>query len=172
MRVHLARGLSPYSFRVSRVLVKRASRSQENIHFHAYYLFMNFRELWVRWIVTPIKQWRELQLSNETKSTILKADEQYVPYKKISGRWHVPWLTPPLKRAIRKKQRLYRKAKHLQTHEKKKSEKQQRASFWNLQRLELIGFHNKPWPSHPNKKGQCGDLFLEGKRKRGGPAWW
>ena len=53
MRVHLARGLSPYSFRVSRVLVKRASRSQENMHFHAYYLFMNFRELWVRWIVTP-----------------------------------------------------------------------------------------------------------------------
>ena len=34
-------------------------------------------------------------------------------------RWHVPWLTLPLKGAIRKKQRLYRKAKQLQTHEKK-----------------------------------------------------
>jgi len=34
-------------------------------------------------------------------------------------RWHVPWLTPPLKRAIRKKQCLYRKAKQLQTHGKK-----------------------------------------------------
>ena len=51
--------------------------------------------------------------------TILKAVEQYViTYKKISGRWHVTWLTPPLKRAIRKQQRLYRKAKQLQTHEK------------------------------------------------------
>ena len=35
-------------------------------------------------------QWRVLQLSNETKSTILKVGEQYVPYKKISGRWYVP----------------------------------------------------------------------------------
>ena len=34
-------------------------------------------------------------------------------------RWHVPWLTSPLKRAIRKKQRLHRKAKQLQTHVKK-----------------------------------------------------
>ena len=38
-------------------------------------------------------------------------------------RWHVPWLRPPLKRTIRKKQRLYRKAKQLQTHEKTKTEK-------------------------------------------------
>ena len=41
----------------------------------------------------------------EFKSTILRAVDQYVPHKKISERWHVPWLTPPLKRAIRKKQR-------------------------------------------------------------------
>ena len=51
------------------------------------------------------------------KSTILKAVEQYVPHKKISGWRHVRWLTLPLKRAIRKKQRLYRKAKQLQTRE-------------------------------------------------------
>ena len=51
------------------------------------------------------------------KSTILDAVEQNVPSKNISGRWHVPWLTPSLKRAICKKQRLYRKAKQLQTHE-------------------------------------------------------
>ena len=51
------------------------------------------------------------------KSTILDAVEQNVPSKNISGRWHVPWLTPSLKRAIRKKQRLYRKAKQRKTHE-------------------------------------------------------
>lgn len=51
------------------------------------------------------------------KSTILDAVQQNVPSKNISGRWHVPWLTSPLKRAIRKKQRLYRKAKQLQTYE-------------------------------------------------------
>ena len=51
------------------------------------------------------------------KSTILDAVEQNVPSKNMSGRWHVPWLTPCLKRAIRKKQRLYRKAKQLQAHE-------------------------------------------------------
>ena len=51
------------------------------------------------------------------KSTILKALEQYVPRKKIPGHWHGPWLTPPPKRVIRKKQPLYRTAKQLQTHE-------------------------------------------------------
>ena len=51
------------------------------------------------------------------KSTILDAVEQNVPTKNIFGRWHVPWLIPSLKRAIRKKQCLYRKAKQLQTHE-------------------------------------------------------
>ena len=44
-RVRLARGLSQNSFRVSRVLVKRAKWSQENKHFPAYYSFMNFRDL-------------------------------------------------------------------------------------------------------------------------------
>jgi len=51
------------------------------------------------------------------KSTILDAVEQNVPSKNILGRWHVPWLTPPLKRVIRKKQRLYCKVKQLQTYE-------------------------------------------------------
>ena len=44
-------------------------------------------------------------------------------------RWHVPWLTSPLKRAIRKKQRLYRKAKQLQTHEKKKQKSNKEQAF-------------------------------------------
>lgn len=43
--------------------------------------------------------------------------EQNVPSKNILGCSHVPWLTPPLKRAIRKKQLLYCKAKQLQTYE-------------------------------------------------------
>ena len=46
-----------------------------------------------------------------------------------SWRWHVPWLTPPLKRAIRKKQRLYRKGKQLQTHEKKKQKSNKEQAF-------------------------------------------
>ena len=36
------------------------------------------------------------------------------------ARWNVPCFTRPMKRAIRKKQSLYRKAKQLQAHEKKK----------------------------------------------------
>ena len=44
-------------------------------------------------------------------------------------RWHVPWLTLPLKGAIRKKQRLYRKAKQLQTHEKKKQKSTKNKSW-------------------------------------------
>ena len=52
-------------------------------------------------------------------------------------RWHVPWLTSPLKRAIRKKQRLYRKAKQLQTHEKKK-EKNRKATKSKLLKPTVI----------------------------------
>ena len=44
-------------------------------------------------------------------------------------RWHVPWLISPLKRAIRKKQRLYRKAKQLQTNEKKKQKSNKEQAF-------------------------------------------
>ena len=44
-------------------------------------------------------------------------------------RLHVPWLTPPLKRAIRKKQRLNRKAKQLQAHEKKKQKSNKELAF-------------------------------------------
>ena len=58
-------------------------------------------DLWIKFKSTPI----------------LDAVGQSVPSKNISGRWHVPWLTPSLERAIRKKQRLYRKAKQLQTQE-------------------------------------------------------
>ena len=44
-RVCLARGIFQYSFRVSRTLVKRTKWNQENKHFHAYFLFISFRDL-------------------------------------------------------------------------------------------------------------------------------
>ena len=35
-----------------------------------------------------------------------------IPQKNISERWNLPWVTSKMRRIIRKKQRLYRKAKH------------------------------------------------------------
>ena len=90
----------------------------------------------------------ECESASELESTILKAVEEYVPQKKIPGHWHGPWLTQPPKRVIRKKERLYRKAKQLQTHESwAKFKKATKRSLQGL-RLQFIGDHNKPWPSH------------------------
>ena len=110
--------------------------------------------------------------------TILKAVEQYViTYKKISGRWHVTWLTPPLKRAIRKQQRLYRKAKQLQTHKKEqKSNKEQAFKTYDYVSNLLDSITKPDLPTLGKrfwsfiKKGQSGQLSLEGKRKKGRPC--
>ena len=45
------------------------------------------------------------------KCTILTALERNVPTKHLTGRWNVPWITPSLRKLIRKKQRSYNLAK-------------------------------------------------------------
>ena len=58
-------------------------------------------------------------------SIILTAIKNHVPTKTISGRWNLPWITPGLRRLMRKKQRVYNLAKRLQNpqHWKKFKEK-------------------------------------------------
>ena len=36
---------------------------------------------------------------------------KHVPQKRISGKHHCPWVTAPIRRAIKKKKKLYKKAK-------------------------------------------------------------
>ena len=45
------------------------------------------------------------------RDTITQAIEKFVPKKKVSGRFSLPWLTRPVKRLIRRKQRAYNRAK-------------------------------------------------------------
>jgi len=47
-------------------------------------------------------------------SIILTAIKNHVPTKTISGRWNLPWITPGLRRLMRKKQRVYNPAKRTQ----------------------------------------------------------
>ena len=42
------------------------------------------------------------------------AIKNHVPTKTISGRWNLPWITPGLRRLMRKKQRVYNLAKRMQ----------------------------------------------------------
>ena len=45
------------------------------------------------------------------KKCLRDAIDKFVPMKKISGRFRLPWITRPLQRMIRKKQRAYNRAK-------------------------------------------------------------
>ena len=45
--------------------------------------------------------------ANENTDQINQMVVQYVPQKTIKPRWDFPWLTPSMKRLIRKKQRVY-----------------------------------------------------------------
>ena len=53
------------------------------------------------------------------------AIKNHVPTKTISSRWNLPWITPGLRRLMRRKQRVYNLAKRLQNpqHWKKFKEK-------------------------------------------------
>ena len=42
---------------------------------------------------------------------MLEVMNSHIPQKKLSGRWNIPWLTASIRKMIRKKQRLYNKAK-------------------------------------------------------------
>lgn len=45
------------------------------------------------------------------RDCIREAIDKFVPTKKISGRFRIPWITRPLHRMIRKKQRAYNRVK-------------------------------------------------------------
>ena len=45
------------------------------------------------------------------RDTILQAIEKFVPTKRASGRYYLPWMTRPIKRLLHQKQRAYNKAK-------------------------------------------------------------
>ncbi|XP_048588419.1 uncharacterized protein LOC125572237 [Nematostella vectensis] len=63
--------------------------------------------------------WQEWDQPIETywaffKDTLSSIMDTYIPHKHLSGRWNVPWMTGEIRRAIRKKQRLYNRAKTTQ----------------------------------------------------------
>ena len=45
------------------------------------------------------------------RDTILQAIEKFVPDKRASGRYYLPWMTRPIKWLLHRKQRAYNKAK-------------------------------------------------------------
>jgi hypothetical protein len=49
------------------------------------------------------------------KNTITSAMDKYIPHKMSKKRHNLPWFTPVVRRCIRRKQRLYKKAKKLGT---------------------------------------------------------
>ena len=60
-------------------------------------------------MVAPSKSCDEnYQFFKETIPTVIN---DHIPQKKLSSRWSLPWLNNSIKRMIRKKQRLYNKAK-------------------------------------------------------------
>jgi hypothetical protein len=48
---------------------------------------------------------------NLFKTTLTSLMDKHIPHKMLSGKFHLPWLTKEIMRAIRKKQRIYNKAK-------------------------------------------------------------
>jgi len=50
------------------------------------------------------------------KTIMNGAMEKHIPQKTLSGRWDIPWMTRDIKKQIRLKQRLYKKAKNTRLH--------------------------------------------------------
>ena len=55
------------------------------------------------------------------KDTTTTAMQHHIPTKMLSGRWNIPWLTPALRKMMRKKQRYYNRAKRTQNEQDWKS---------------------------------------------------
>ena len=49
---------------------------------------------------------------NEFKTTLMSSIKKHIPQKTLGTRKDVPWMTPEIKRKIRKKQRLYNRQKN------------------------------------------------------------
>ena len=83
------------------------------------------------------------------------AIKNHVPTKTISGRWKIPWITPGLRRLMRKKQTVYNLAKRMQNpqHWKKFKELQKnlvRQEEFTIYWKEILDLHQI------QKKRQCG----------------
>ena len=46
-----------------------------------------------------------------TETAVLEVMKEHFPQKKLGSRWNVPWMTSSIKLMIRKKQKLYNKAR-------------------------------------------------------------
>ena len=75
--------------------------------------------------------------------------QHHIPTKTSSGKWNIPWLTPALRKMVRKKQRYYKKAKRTQNEQDWKRFKTLRKTF----KAKLSDAHNKyvldllDWPA-------------------------
>ena len=73
------------------------------------------------------------------KDMTTTAMQHHIPTKMLSGRWNIPWLTPALRKMMRKKQRYYNRAKRTQNEHEWKSFKNLRKTF----KAKLADAHNK-----------------------------
>ena len=48
--------------------------------------------------------------------TVLEVMKEHFPQKKLGSRWNVPWMNSSIKRMIRKKQKLYNRARKSNSH--------------------------------------------------------
>ena len=65
--------------------------------------------------------------------------KNHVPTKTISGRWNLPWITPGLRRLMRKKQRVYNLAKRMQNPQHWKKFKELRKTSSGKKNSPFIG---------------------------------
>ena len=86
------------------------------------------------------------------KDMTTTAMQHHIPTKMLSGRWNIPWLTPALRKMMRKKQRYYNRAKRTLNEHDWKSFKNLRKTF----KAKLADAHNKyvldllDWPTGDN----------------------
>ena len=103
------------------------------------------------------------------KATVTNAMSNHVPHKDISGRWNVLWMTAAIKRAIRRKQRLYNKTKISQCPEDWKKYKSLRSAIKNkLSESQQNYIANLLEPSKNENKPSMGKRFwsfIKSKKK-------
>ena len=73
------------------------------------------------------------------KETILQAIKSFVPHTFQSGKFHLPWITPAIRRMIRQRDRIYKKSKENKKNsfrkkielKRKEIQKEINKSYWN-----------------------------------------
>ena len=70
---------------------------------------------------------------NDFKTTLMSSLNKHIPRKTLSTRKDIPWMTPEIKRKIRKKQRLYNKQKKTENAEDKRKFRELRSYPYNPQ---------------------------------------